>query len=583
MVVSRGYFVIFAFLIVGIIGTSLLISNSYAQTDLKKPPNIVLFLVDNEPSFALGTYGGLGADTPNVDKFAEEGIKFTRAYATNTFCSPTRASLMTGLMPSQNGVHDAFVDDMRLFPNDWVVVQEYRTIPQSLADRGYDTALFGKFHLGSPFKASLGFQDWVTFGKGHTTDFYNNTIIDNGKTYDIEGTHIVDFFTKKAIDYLGNRTDSSKPFFMLVSLDGPYLVPPTNLGPDHNNRYYSHYENKSDFTKFPRERLNENLLGQIAGSVSHFIKPEFYPLYQEDILLGTARQISDTQSMANMQSQISLVDDNFGKFMNALKQNGFDDNTLVVYTSDQGDYVGQHGKFGHGAYSVPSSLNEDILRVPFLVKQPKVTPSNLTTDMLINEYDLAPTILDYAGFSDVTFPNSPGKSFAPFLKGGQLGNWTKEVYYEQGESRGVSTKDYSYWKRVNATNLDLGGTAFHSAQGLETPKFWHNEFYDLTADARQKNNLYNDSKYAGTIKELDTKLTQFFDKYTDPKYDLWKGGSAKAFALRGEMWKAINGPDWKVVIGDGNGPKFTESGLVGNEGAPRANVTSPGITDGVLG
>ena len=107
---------------------------------------------------------------------------------------------MTGSIPSQNGVHDALIDDMHLFPNDWVVVQEFRTIPQSLADRGYDTALFGKFHLGSPFKAALGFKDWVSFPQGHTTDYYNNTIIDNGKTYPLVGQHIVDFFTQKAID-----------------------------------------------------------------------------------------------------------------------------------------------------------------------------------------------------------------------------------------------------------------------------------------------------------------------------------------------------------------------------------------------
>ena len=159
-------------------------SNAYAESPVQnKHPNIVLFLVDNEPNKALGTYGGLGAETPNADKFAKEGIKFTRAYATNTYCSPTRASLMTGLMPSQHGVHDALADDLRLFPNDWVLIQEFRTIPQSLADRGYDTALFGKFHIGSPLKAAIGFNDWVTFPAGHTIDYYNNTIIDNGKTY----------------------------------------------------------------------------------------------------------------------------------------------------------------------------------------------------------------------------------------------------------------------------------------------------------------------------------------------------------------------------------------------------------------
>src|ERR671931_204277 len=398
-------------------------NNAYAQQlpvvqnkQQQQHPNIVLFLVDNEPDKALGTYGGLGVQTPNADKFAKEGIKFTRAYATNTYCSPTRASLMTGLIPSQHGVHDALADDLRLFPNDWVLVQEFRTIPQSLADRGYDTALFGKFHMGSPLKAAIGFNDWVTFPAGHTIDYYNNTIIDNGKTYQLVGQHIVDFFTQKAIDYIGNHThndgsgtnsnsnsSSKKPFFMVVSLDGPFLNPPTNLGPDYKNRYYSYYANKSDFKLWPRERINENLLGQLAGSVSTFMDPKVWPMYSRDTLLGPMRQLNDNQSIANMQSQIALVDDNFGRLLNVLKKNGIDNDTLVIYTSDQANFIGQHGKFGHGAYYVPSSLEEDIIRVPFLVKQPSVTPSNLTTDMLISEYDLAPTIMDYVGLPNVTF------------------------------------------------------------------------------------------------------------------------------------------------------------------------------------
>ncbi len=558
----------------------------FAQTAPEsKRPNIVLFLVDNEPAKALGTYGGLGAETPNADKFASEGLKFTRAYATNTYCSPTRASLMTGLLPSQNGVHDALIDDPRFFPNDWVVVQEFRTIPQSLADRGYDTALFGKWHLGSPFKAAIGFKEWVTFPLGHTINYYNNTIIENGKTYQLVGPHILDYFTQKAVDYIGNRTANSKPFFLTVSLDGPYLNPPTNLGPDYKNRFYSYYANKSDFSKWPRESINENLLGLLTGSLSSFMNPKLFSFAMEDGLLGLMRQANDNQSIANMQSQIALTDDNFGKVLKALKKNGIDNNTLVIYTSDQANFIGQHGRFGHGAYTVPSSLEEDIMRIPFLIKQPGVTPSNLTTDMLVSEYDVAPTIMDYAGFSDVTFDNSPGKSFAPFLKGEQLSNWSKEVYYEQAESRGVSTKDYALWKRVNVTGLDVGSDRYHEAQGLANPQFWQNALYDLKADPEQNVNLYNDPKYSNIVKDLDTKLTQFFNKYADPKYDLWKGGSAKAFLFRDLLWKQLHGDKWQIITGDGlTGPKFKEAGFKSNETIPISapNTVNPNQNMGSL-
>ena len=177
-----------------------------------------------------------------------------------------------------------------------------------------------------------------------------------------------------------------------------------------------YYENKGDFREWPREKINENLLGQLSGLVPNFLDPKNWPLYTPDAVLGPMRQLNNNQSMANMQSQIALVDDNFGKLLNALKENGVDDKTLVIYTSDQANFVGQHGKFGHGAYYVPSSMEEDIMRVPFLVRQPNVSTSNLTTDMLVSEYDVAPTILDYAGFPNVTFDNSPGKALLHFLK-----------------------------------------------------------------------------------------------------------------------------------------------------------------------
>lgn len=544
-------------------------SKAYAEPAvLKKHPNIVLFLVDNEPNIALGTYGGgLGVQTPNVDQFAKEGIKFTRAFATNGYCSPTRASLYTGLMPSQTGVHDALHDDVRLFPNHWSVVQDFRTISQSLADRGYDTALTGKFHLGSPWIPQLGFNYWVTFPFGWTENYYNNTIIDNGKIYQICCTkHLVDFMTQKAIDYIGNRTQSSKPFFLTVALDGPYLDPPSSLGPDPKNRFFNYYWHQHDFSKWPREGINENILGQVTGSI-----PSYADKFGMGNFVEQMRQMNDAQSLANMQAQIKIVDDNFGKFLTALKKDGLDNNTLVLYTSDQANFIGNHGRFGHAAYTIPSTLQEEAtVKVPFLARQPGVTPSNVTTDMLTSEYDVPATIMDYAGFPGVTFDHSPGHSFAAFLKTGKpIANWTKTVYYEQGETRGVSTKDYALWKRVNATNLNQGNDTINETPsgygyfGVVKPKFWVNELFDLRADPHQTVNLYNDPKYSQVQKALDTNLTQFFEKYSDPKYDLWKGGTAKAYLVRAQMWKQIWGPKWPgvIVLNGATAPRFHEANM----------------------
>ena len=141
-----------------------------------------------------------------------------------------------------------------------------------------------------------------------------------------------------------------------------------------------------------------------------------------------------------------------------------------------------------------------------------------------------------------------------------------EVYYEQGESRGISTKEYALQKRLNATNLNLGVDHISGTQGKVIPQFWQNEFYVLRVDPQQNVNLYNDPRYSSIIKNLDTKLIQFFEKFTDPKYDLWKGGSTKAFLFRDQMWKQMYGDKWHVIIESGaTVPKFTETGFKSNE------------------
>ena len=159
------------------------------------PVNVLFILTDNQPASILGAYGNSDVRTPNIDRLAGEGMRFTQAFAANGMCSPTRATLMTGLMPSQHGVHN-WLDDalMKDWPRDWSAIAEFRTLPLTLANRGYRTAMIGKWHLGQPWKPAVGFQHWVTFTDGHTVDFWHNTIIENDKTYKLDDIHTVDFF-----------------------------------------------------------------------------------------------------------------------------------------------------------------------------------------------------------------------------------------------------------------------------------------------------------------------------------------------------------------------------------------------------
>ena len=204
-------------------------------------PNLVFILTDNQAQAILGVYGNMDVKTPNIDRLASDGILFNNVFAANGMCSPTRATLMTGLLPSQHGVHN-WLDDHNLedWPENWSVVEEFQTLPLTLQNRGYDTAMIGKWHLGQPWESSIGYEHWITFTYGHTLDFWNNNVVENGNQYEVKDKHIVDFFTDKAVDYIESR-DGKTPFYLQLNYDGPYTMPPTNFGPA-KNQFYSDYE-----------------------------------------------------------------------------------------------------------------------------------------------------------------------------------------------------------------------------------------------------------------------------------------------------------------------------------------------------
>lgn len=172
-------------------------------------PNIVLIVSDNQSQTLLGTYGNSAILTPNIDRLAAQGIKFNRAFSVSGVCSPTRATLLTGLLPSQTGVHVALPTHVNV--DNWSAIEEFRNLPQTLKDAGYRTALVGKYHLGAQEHAQLGFDFWVTFPGGHTTTFYDETVIDNGKTYRTS-EHLTDFWTRRAVDFIHQQSgDRPRP------------------------------------------------------------------------------------------------------------------------------------------------------------------------------------------------------------------------------------------------------------------------------------------------------------------------------------------------------------------------------------
>jgi arylsulfatase A-like enzyme len=443
-------------------------------------------------------------------------MRFTNAFAVNGMCSPTRATLMTGLMPSQHGLHN-WLDDSMLsqWPREWSAVAEFRTLPLTLANRGYQTAMIGKWHLGQPWKASIGYQHWVTFTDGHTMDFWNNTIIDNGEQYPVEGRHVVDFFTDEAVDYIRKYT-GEQPFYLQLNYDGPYLNPPTNMGPARNRHYESYVG--SEFRSFPRVAFNDNVVEQLLDpDTPKFLRHK----HREAIAMH-----NDPATMANVASQNTVVDDGVGRVMAALKERGLDRNTLVVFSSDQGNFYGQHGLWQHTVVTFPANLYEAAMNIPLIIRRPGAVAADTTDDRLVGQYDLPVTLLRYLGIDDVNFEGSPGRTFHRALEGATI-DWQDEVFYEQEESRGIRTRQYAYWKRLQGT-----GEA---------------ELYDMEADPDQLRNIAADPKYAEVIDKLDARLVQFFARYASPRFDLWNGGVAKGSVIRPGVFRELYGPDWQPM------------------------------------
>ena len=217
-------------------------------------PNIVLIVTDNQSEKVLGAYGNEDIKTPHIDSLAEQGMLFRQAFSASGVCSPTRATLMTGLMPSQHGVHNAMPSQFEI--ENWAAVEEYRNLPQTLSESGYATGLVGKYHLGDAYKAQMGFEYWVTFPTGHTTKFHGNDIIDNGETYQLdEEQHLTDFWTDKALQFIEEQ-DIENPFFLYVSYNGPYNLPPLVIEYP-KNRHAEYYEN--NIPQFPQEPVNPSL------------------------------------------------------------------------------------------------------------------------------------------------------------------------------------------------------------------------------------------------------------------------------------------------------------------------------------
>ncbi len=486
-----------------------------------KKPNVILIFVDNHPANMLGCAGNDEVHTPHLDSLAAQGTRFSDAYCPNAMCSPCRASVLTGLMPSQHGIHtwldDAVIDT---WPEKWNAIAEFYTLPERLVEEGYDTALIGKYHLGIADEPQNGFREWVTLQIGHVLSFYDNAMIDNGKRVTHPG-HSVDYFTQRAVDYIGDRGNApDQPFFMFLTYPAPYGHWPSIQG-EPNNRFAERYRN-TPFNSVPREGVSGSLVNWLL--VRHDKVPgEKDHGYVEDMI-----QIpNDMPTLRNYYSQMSMVDEGVGNVLAALDNSGLSEDTLVIYTSDHGMSLGEHGFWGHGEDTWPSNTFREANHIPLIVRPPGGPGGDRVEQRLVGTTDIFATILDYSGAASPGKDETASRSLRRLIEGSES-DWNDAVFMEQEETRSIRTPEWLFMRRFEPTSYNFD-----------------HELFDLTQDPDERNNVANDPSYRSVVDELSARIEAYFEKYSDPKWNLWKGGTLKSNSGRPFLWKEAWGENWE--------------------------------------
>jgi arylsulfatase A-like enzyme len=512
-----------ACVLLGAYSTASLATGQQRAAAAASRPNIVFIMSDDHAYQAISAYGSKLsklAPTPNIDRIARDGAIFLNSYVTNSLCGPSRATMLTG---EYSHIHGFTANDRHKFDNSrWVW-------PRALHAAGYQTAMFGKWHLNhSP--VGIGFDEWKVLddqGEYYNPDF----ITPEGKNV-VQG-YATDLITQYSLAWLKTRRDPSRPFALLIHHKAPHrnFMPalryiqkyvgtnfpvPTNYFDSYDGRpaaaaqtmniYRDMYEGHDlkmtvdvGSTKLRYNRWPGSFNRMTPGQRS-----EWDRLHQADNDKMNAAKMSPREMalwkyqryMDEYLGTVAAVDEGVGKVLDYLKDAGLEKNTIVVYTSDQGFYLGEHGWFDK------RFIYEESLRTPLLIRYPGIIRSGSRVKAPVINNDYAPTFLDYAGLS---IPSSiQGRSLRPVLGGRVPADWRKDVYYHYYEYPGFHDVRAHYGLRSDRYKL---------------VRFYGNidswEFYDLKSDPNEMHNRIRDPKAQPIIANLKKRLVELRLQYED--------------------------------------------------------------------
>ncbi|WP_299665198.1 sulfatase [uncultured Polaribacter sp.] len=500
-------------------------------------PNIIFIMSDDHTSQAFGIYKSRLASlnpTPNLDKLAKEGMIFENCFVNNSICTPSRAAIITGQNSQANGVLDL----------EGVLRKNQQYLPIEMNKLGYQTAMIGKWHL----TAQPNFDYYNILTDHHQQGTYFNPVFtETGMPYalwdepafkgrEYKG-HSTDIITDLTIDWLKSKRDKGKPFFLMHH----YKAPHDDF--EHAPRYRDYladteipepeslYDNGNNGSEATRGK-NDSLIHIIGSSVSkrnnirnmgmriwstqhtERSNPEFNP-HQIDGATDKEYTYKTYQEYVKRYLRcVKGVDDNIGRLIRFLKDEGLYNNTIIIYTADQGFMLGEHD------YIDKRWMYEESLRMPFFMRYPAQIKANTRTDAIINNTDFAPTLISLAGGNPPK--KMQGHDFSQILKTGEEPkDWQQATYYRYWMHMahkhanpahfGIRTKQYKlifyygrYWVDTDDKNATWNKGSWGNKFDIHTPAAW--EFYDLTKDSKEMNNAYTNPEYKYIIEDLKEQL-----------------------------------------------------------------------------
>lgn len=447
-----------------------------------RPPNILFILSDDQAAWAMGCYGNREIRTPNLDRLAAEGVRMENFFCTSPVCSPARASLLTGRMPSQHGVLDWIAGG-----NGATEGRNYGGTGESieylegqtgytdiLARHGYVCGITGKWHLGASWKPQKSFSHWFVFEKG-TSGYRNARMIRDGAAVATKG-YLTDVITDDAIAFLEKHGGGPRPFYLSVHYNAPHR-PWLGAHPEELVKSYD----SCPFTSCPQE-------------------PE-HPWYRypdkDGAYDNSAANIRD--NLKGYFGAVTGMDAGIGRLLARLDELRLRENTLVVFLSDNGYNCGHHGVWGKGNSTFPANMYDTSIKVPAIFRHPGRIPAGKVSAAMASGYDIMPTLLDWVGLENPEAAKLPGHSLRAVLLGAQTGGGDQVVVCDEyGPTRMVRTREWKYVHRY---------------------PFGPHEFYDLKRDPAEKDNLIADPAQVAVLRDLKHRLESWFVRYVDPNID----------------------------------------------------------------